>query len=822
VGEALRRDAPPIAALSALAVSQPLLDLFGRNPEFFVAQDMTATEVVVFGAVIALGVPLVLMGAVAVAAALSARAGRVAHAAVLGLLAGAFSLVLLGRRQESTVVAAALAIAVGSLAVVLVDRHDWLRTTLRYLSPLPVLVLALFVFGSDTARLVWSPQAAAAPAEVVAVPAPVSLLIFDEVPLASLLREDGSINAARFPNFARLADAGTWYRNATSPLPRTEAAVPSVLSGTIDPGAIPSTIDYPRNLFTMLAGSHVINAEEEVTALCPDYACGAGRADGTGLDRTTGSLADAAVVYGHRTLPAAIRADLPPVNQSWGDFGDAAEGDAHDPFAARRDDPSGTQTQVGKLAYFDRMIDRIAAGPEPGLNVAHGVFPHAPWTLTPDGDAYGSVTEGLEFEPHLVWADDEELVVQGQIQHLLQLGAADAAVGRLIDRLEATDQWEESLVAVVADHGAAFEPGGLNREPTMENLDEIFRVPMIVKYPGQRTGVVDDDPAQLTDLLPTITDALEVETAWAFDGRSLLAGDRSDRTPTAVLRDGTEIDLDPDLEPLLDLARRNHERFPYRDDWLGVVALGDHGAEVGRQVSSLDVGPDAGWTWATDRWAAFDDVGDGFVPIQFTGTVSGPGGSLEPDAILVAVNGTVAGVGMRVTGAADDSWTFSTIVAAELFRTGANAVELLVRDPRGTSDYTPVAGARDATMDVVVDEGGRPTSVVTGGAEIEILGADDRRVEIDDAFTDGRTLIVDGWAADTDVDEAPTDIALIVDGRRVSAGVDPYPALAEPTGPLAEWGFRLSVPAGAVEAATEGTVLAVFDDVAVAVAVSWR
>jgi hypothetical protein len=32
---------PPLLALTAVAVTQPLLDLFGKNPEFFVASDMT-------------------------------------------------------------------------------------------------------------------------------------------------------------------------------------------------------------------------------------------------------------------------------------------------------------------------------------------------------------------------------------------------------------------------------------------------------------------------------------------------------------------------------------------------------------------------------------------------------------------------------------------------------------------------------------------------------------------------------------------------------------------------------------------------------------
>ena len=817
---ALRRSGPPILALSAIAVSQPLLDLFGRNPEFFVAQDLSASEVILFAVVLALGLPAALITAVAAVATVSERIAALAHHLLMAGLAGLFGLVLLGRNQTSVLIGGALAIGVGLAVAVLEDRQDWLRTVLRYLSPLPMVVLALFLFASDTARLVWSPEAAAAPAEVVAAPAPVSLLVFDELPISSLMTEDGAINAERFPNFARLADTGTWYRNATSPLPRTEAAVPAILSGTVAPGRIPSTIDYPRNLFTLLADSHTINAQEEVTALCPTYACSASMAEGSWVSRTLGSLSDAAVVYGHRMLPAEVRDQLPPVNQSWGDFGESSEAEAADPFAARRDDPAATQTQVGKLAYFDRMIEAIGTD-GPGLNVAHGVFPHAPWTLTPQGNAYGAVTEGLEFEPRLVWTDDTELVHQGQIQHLLQLGAADAALGRLIERLEETGQWDESLVAVVADHGAGFEPGGSHREPTADNLDEIFRVPMMLKLPGQQTAVVDDEPAQTVDLVPTIVDALGVETRWEFDGVSLLDGDRSERRPTAIMRDGSEVDLDPTIDPLFALARRNHDRFPYRDDWLGVTAVGDHGDAVGQATTSLDIGPDEGWSWSTDRAAAFDGVADGFVPIQFDGTLHGPAGAAEPEGVLVAVNGTVAGVGTQITPSGDHSWSFSTIVAEELFQPGANDVEVLLADPNDAGRYIAAAGGRGDSLTVETDSEGLPTSVRARGDVLDVVPTDHRRLEIDAAFTDGRTITVDGWATDTSENRAPEDVVLVVGGRPVSSGVDPYPALAEPTGPLADWGFRLSVPDAAVGGTTRGAVVAVFDGAAVAVPVTW-
>jgi hypothetical protein len=235
----------------------------------------------------------------------------------------------------------------------------------------------------------------------------------------------------------------------------------------------------------------------------------------------------------------------------------------------------------------------------------------------------------------------------------------------------------------------------------------------------------------------------------------------------------------------------------------------------------LSVGQGDGWTWTTDRSEAFAEVGEGYVPIQFDGAVTGPSGAPAPEAILIAVNGTVAGTGTRITEQGPGSWTFSTIVAEELFRTGANTVEALVVDPSGDHDYLSVPDDRVGPTTVLFDDRGQPVSVRAGDREVEIVPADGRQVEIDAAFTDGRTLVIDGWSADTNRDRLPSDILLVVDGDRVSAGVEPYPALAEPTGELAQWGFRLSVPESAVTGSGDGIVLAVFEDGAVATPVSW-
>ena len=123
---------------------------------------------------------------------------------------------------------------------------------LRYLGFAPLLFLGLFLLASPSSRLLSADDAGAARGVSIGVEAPVVFVVLDEVPLASLMSPDGSIDRTRFPSFARLAESSTWYRNATSISPFTHDSVPALLTSK-DPkkGGLPTSADHPDNLFTL-------------------------------------------------------------------------------------------------------------------------------------------------------------------------------------------------------------------------------------------------------------------------------------------------------------------------------------------------------------------------------------------------------------------------------------------------------------------------------------------------------------------------------------------------------------------------------------------
>ncbi len=96
------------------------------------------------------------------------------------------------------------------------------------------------------------------------------MVVFDEFPLASIIDGEGDLRSDLYPNFARLADDGTWFRNAVTVQQQTEHSIPAMLTGSVpDPDLIPVAGQYPFNLFTALRSVYDLHVYESITQLCP-------------------------------------------------------------------------------------------------------------------------------------------------------------------------------------------------------------------------------------------------------------------------------------------------------------------------------------------------------------------------------------------------------------------------------------------------------------------------------------------------------------------------------------------------------------------------
>ena len=414
-------------ALTGLAVAQPLLDVTGKAPDFFLLHRSDRAQILLLVAVIVL-VPAVGLWAGEVLAWLVAgeRVRRLVHLVVVT-----------GLRGRRLVLAA---LVVGLAAGWVYARWAPVRLWLRYLAPAPLVFALVFATLSPTAELILPARSAADSAVAVQTRPgrplpPVVMVLFDEFPLQSLLDSSGQIDRRVYPNFAGFADQATWYRNATGIGGWTPFAVPSMLSGTwptwAQRSAVPDRSGWPDNLFTMFDRYYNLKVFETVTQLCPPERCGQ-----TGTRSGFKTVAkETAKLYRTITSPQDAAADAASVGEN--------------------PDLAGDDTKKGPTAYFgnlaqdqvrrvDQFVSSInAEDRQPTLYFLHVLLPHSPWKYLPDGRVYNSSSLPNAAVARNVWPTPVQQL--NQQRHLIQLAYTDKVMARIIQRLKDQGVYDKSL-----------------------------------------------------------------------------------------------------------------------------------------------------------------------------------------------------------------------------------------------------------------------------------------------------------------------------------------------------------------------------------------
>src|SRR6266571_3453230 len=253
--------------LTGFVVAQPLLDVTGKAPDFFIFRRADRLDILLLVGIVTVLPALYLWVFELIMRLAGERARHALHLlivtsllAILAMEVGKKLLPLRGKRLG--LVAVVVALALGFLYL----RQAWLRMWLRYLAPAPLVFALLFATTSPSATLLRPAKSASASESGVRVASavqrpPVVMVFFDEFPLESLLDSSGHVDSKVYPNFAALADRSHWYRNATGVSGFTPWAVPAMLIGAFTlagywPVSIAGTVkapitqEYPDNLFT--------------------------------------------------------------------------------------------------------------------------------------------------------------------------------------------------------------------------------------------------------------------------------------------------------------------------------------------------------------------------------------------------------------------------------------------------------------------------------------------------------------------------------------------------------------------------------------------
>jgi hypothetical protein len=639
-------------ALSGVAFAQPMFDELSKSTGLFFTRGTTGVQTIVLVLLVLLVPPVVFLVIEAAVGALIPRFRGWVHSALGGLFIATIAEEVLKKATSfgPDLLLAAAAIA-GVLGAVLLVKVDIVRQFLRLLAVAPVIFALLFLVASPVSSVVFESGAKAATVGF-SRPKRVVFVVFDEFPEMSLLDGSGHIDSQLYPNFAAFAGTSTWYRNETTLAPYTERAVPAILTGD-DPkqAAVPPEVsEYPDNLFTLLGKRYAMNVHEPVTRMCPQQICKSATGSGFGSLINQSLHLTQSFASPHRTAPSF-------------NFDSAAEG------------ALGTGLDVAQ-----KFVASIKPAKQPQLDYAHIEMPHQPWQLLPSLQRYPQ-------SPILAiqWPDPASAMIARE-RHLLQVQATDTMLGQIVAKLKSVGAYDDSLIVVTADHGVAFTNGQPIRAATEKNFSQVMWPPLLIKYPGQRSGRVDDRPAQSVDILPTIAQVIGVKVPWHLDGTSLLGPVKPD-FPRRLFQYAIPVMQPASMAPTPPPGKKfitfdagvgfrqvldGRAAPPVGDPQLRLYRLGEYGGLVGKRAGPFIHGHSKVGASIRDL-AKFADVSKSAAVVPWFNDEGFIGPLTGLNWVAISLNGTIAAV-TPTEPLQNKGEYLEFLVPPELIRDGKNTV----------------------------------------------------------------------------------------------------------------------------------------------------
>lgn len=157
------------------------------------------------------------------------------------------------------------------------------------------------------------------------------------------------------------------------------------------------------------------------------------------------------------------------------------------------------------------------------FDIHYDFIPPAPYDTMFDPDYTGTM-DGTRF---IERKDVNARMDPRDLEHIKalydgEIRFTDEHVGKILERLEALDLLENTIVMLVSDHGDEFfEHGNKGHHRTV--YDEVLRVPFVVRLPGKtHAGTVIEEQASLVDVMPTLLAQTQIPGPVDMEGENLL------------------------------------------------------------------------------------------------------------------------------------------------------------------------------------------------------------------------------------------------------------------------------------------------------------
>jgi hypothetical protein len=789
-----------IFGLSGFALLPPLYRALTKSQPFFVAHQAGASDIVCFALIMGVLFPSILAALIALTALFGKKVNMAVRAFAVSMLVMFFLLPTFKTALPLPGIAVFIALWIpGAIVAYFYAKHPKFQSYTTFLTPISLAFSVMFLMQSEIV-FPAKHKAAEQTGEISGGSgAPAICLVMDEFALDSILGADGEIDAKLFPNFARLAKDGVWMRDATTISETTELAVPSILTGKnpVRADAAPNLDNYPQNMFTILnAAGYQIHAFECATALCPKEINKRETRRPPFMERIHEILTDVSVFAGHQFLPKDFTKNLPSIDARVAHFTKTV-GDSSNEKAK--------QTDV-QLGLFDDFLSTI--GPEPrSLYFAHIELPHVPYQFLPSGKYYTRSLNMPGWHGDFVsWDKNQGHEARAQQRYLLQSRFTDLLIGQLLDKLEKQGTYQDSFLAIIADHGVSYRIGaprrGVNITPDgvvdarTSNLD-VLKIPVFIKLPKKGPASPFTNKFQSPDILPTMCGALEITGAGPFDGRDVFSNASTPEhfaffnksTNSIVKHDLSLLNIDyvtTTKQNAFDVEHGFGIRSDVYDQLCGKSTKDAATAEPSELNAEL---------FSPENYETVGAAPD-FLPAMLQGTLQN-NASNQPRNLAVALNG----VFVAVTNSFDTGRgvsEFSAMLPEENFRNGRNEIALfeITRNPANEITLKPLASTLSPIADYALDFPKRQITRKDNPQPISIAPSALRSYIGAEPNQNSPRFVFNGWVVDlARKDFVPESIVLFMKNKPVIwTQVDRHAYTQElPKDALLNRGFELGI-----------------------------
>ena len=248
------------------------------------------------------------------------------------------------------------------------------------------------------------------------------------------------------------------------------------------------------------------------------------------LDAELPPLHDGVATAGTTNLRSRLNRRLDEISHQLGPLGTVYD-ELYFRYGQRNASPVESMNALRRFPAADRIVDEASAwlaavGDKPFFLWLHLMDPHAPYYPTEKGlELMGDdiSPERARFQ-NSYW--NRALNTDRFTRYLQPITAlydagirwVDAQVERLVQTLRRSERWQNCVFALTADHGEQFLDHGDRYHAPTKLTEEVIRVPLLVRVPGQEHATVRA-PFSLLHLAPTLLDAARVSVPKDFHGQ---------------------------------------------------------------------------------------------------------------------------------------------------------------------------------------------------------------------------------------------------------------------------------------------------------------